>query len=128
MPHTRESTDCDAQSPSTKIVPRGMTFVLAISSRVLPSGRANVERCLRESAVSAARVLTALTALLRELCSRPVGSPYIAAGRRKRGRPARAWWAGGLVVAALANELGDAGPAATGATGSWTTSWRSSGA
>ena len=54
-PHTRESTDCDAQSPSTKIEPRGMTFVLAISSRVLPSGRANVERCLRESAVSAAR-------------------------------------------------------------------------
>jgi hypothetical protein len=27
--------------------------------------------------------------------------PYIAAGRTKRGRPARVWWAGGLVVAAL---------------------------
>ena len=27
--------------------------------------------------------------------------PYVAVGRRKRGRPARVWWAGGLVVAAL---------------------------
>lgn len=27
--------------------------------------------------------------------------PYIAVGRRQQGRPARAWWAGGLVVASL---------------------------
>ena len=27
--------------------------------------------------------------------------PYVAVGRRQRGRQARAWWAGGLVVAAL---------------------------
>lgn len=39
--------------------------------------------------------------------------PYVAVGRGKRGRPARAWWAGGLVVAALVY-VGFASAAGTG--------------